>query len=234
MDQTAIGRIRRHDLLEINDRGRQQAFDSVCVASTGLDREQARKIIVGEPGWPKIPGIARREEDGTVSNLIPVGFASAWRVDGNRIRIPAFVQIEWITRIVSPQQVMQLGLVPRTPCLKALQEIGRLAEEWKLEMGVWGSAALEVFTGLHYTDDNSDLDLLLESVSMEVMQAFWERMQKVGQKHQCNIDVEISLPTGYGVKLVEVLSNSGLVLGKGLQDVVLIEKETIIQMLSPR
>lgn len=234
MDQTAIGQIRRHDLLEISEEGRREAFEALRESLTGSALEQARKIIISKKNSPQIPGIARREEGETVPGQIPVGFASDWRVDGTRVRIPAFVRAETVKQIIKPQQVIQSRFEPRTPCLKALQEIGFLAEEWKLEMGVWGSAALEVFTGLPYTDPNSDLDLLIDPVALEVMQSFWEMIRKIGQKHQCIIDVEVSLPTGYGVKLVELLSESALVLGKGLQDVILIEKEMVIRMLSPK
>lgn len=42
------------------------------------------------------------------------------------------------------------------------------------------------------------------------------------------LDAEIELTGGYGVKLKELLSPSKTVLGKGLYDVVLFEKSTIM------
>ena len=233
MDQKKIVDVQRHDLLEITDWGRKAALDLALSSMPGSDGEQFRKVIMGGLGETKVPGIARREESQMKPGYIPVGFASAWRVAGNRIRIPAFVPVETVIRIVQPQQVMRMPCEPRTPCLKAFKEIGLLADDRGLEMGVWGSSALEIFTGLPYTDESSDLDLIVGTLPLEVMREYWESIRKVGQKCQCSIDVEISLPNGFGVKLAEVLSNSHSVLGKGLQDVILLDREEIMTLLQP-
>lgn len=221
----------RHDLLEISDEGRQAAFDLVSRNAGQEHLDLIRQIIVGEEGIARIPGIARREDDNQIPGLIPVGFASPGHIDGNRLRVAAFVPPESVQAQITPYHILNRPFIRRTPCLKALAAIAVVAGELKLEMGVWGSAALEIFTGLTYTHENSDLDLLLKLAPLEVMQAFLEKAVGTAGHYGCRADVEVSLPSGYGVKLQELVADTHTVLAKGLNDVVLLEKKDLLAIM---
>ncbi len=223
--------IQRHDLLEIAEAGRRIAFENVARELRGERLEQVRQVIMGSEGVRLIPGIVRREEVEPVPGMIPVGFASPWRLDGNRLRIAAFVPPQSVQALITPWQVLNRPFIARTPCLKALAEIVAVAGGLKLEMGVWGSAALEIFTGLEYTHEKSDLDLLLGVSSVEVLRFLNEQAVDIANKWNTRVDFEIELPSGYGVKLLELFSQTHTVLAKGLNDVVLLEKQNVLSML---
>ena len=91
----------------------------------------------------------RLSKTGTVA----VGFSSPQRYGKgqSRLRVPAFVPREEITKITSSYQVLMLPISGRTPCLNALQEAKELAAELNIELGAW-VPPIEVYTGLPYTD----------------------------------------------------------------------------------
>lgn len=223
--------LRRHDLLEIDDEGRRSAFELAALELSGERLEQVRQIILGESEVSQIPGIVRREEAEPVPGMIPVGFASPWRLEGTRLRIAAFVSPQSVQARITPWQVLNRPFIARTPCLKALAEIRALAGELKQEMGVWGSAALEIFTGLEYTHEKSDLDLLLGLASAEGLHFFNEQAVAIANKWNTRVDFEVELPSGHGVKLLELFAQTHTVLAKGLNDVVLLEKHSVLAML---
>ncbi len=214
--------------MEISDQGRRLAFERVAPSLPLHEFELVKQLIIGTPGGVKIPGIVRREDGKQIPDTIPVGFSSPFRIEGNRLRIAGFVPTSAVIQVVSPFAVIDRGFVPRTPCLKALVEILSVAGELGLKLGVWGSAALEIFTGLQYTDEASDLDLLVGMTRMDTIRTFTDSLSEIARAFHCKVDAELDLCSGYGVKVAELFMPTDTVLAKGLNDVILLPKQDIL------
>ena len=223
--------IKRHNLLEITNMGRNKIFQQLKAFKQQYDFDLIRELIVEGYDGIKVPGIIRREENTIIKGTIPVGFSSPFRYQDNRLRIPGFVPKEEIVKAVSPYEVIKKEFVFRTKCLQALKEIVQLADEFKICLGVWGSSGLEIYSGLPYTDDNSDLDLLINPCEYGKLKEFYSDLKKIGEEYKCGIDPELNLPNGYGVKVAELFMNTEDILGKSINDVKLIPKKSIICML---
>ncbi|WP_268747891.1 malonate decarboxylase holo-[acyl-carrier-protein] synthase [Pelosinus fermentans] len=220
--------MRRHDLVEISDQGRELAFERVAPHLPPREFELVKQLIIGTPGGIKIPGIVRREDRKQIPDTIPVGFSSPFRIDGNRLRIAGFVPTSAVIQVVSPFAVIDREFFLRTPCLNALVEVLAVAGELGLKLGVWGSSALEIFTGLQYTDEASDLDVLVGMTRLDTIRTFTNRLAEIARTFHCKVDAELELNSGYGVKVAELFMHTDTVLAKGLNDVILLPKHDIL------
>jgi len=226
-------KLKRHYLVEITDEGREWIYSRVIENGYHLAKEdQIKELIVTGYGLSKVPGIARREESEMVDGTIPIGFASPSLHEDMRLRIPAFVIEEDIVAVITPYEVLQQVYSARTDCLKALNEIRAVADKSDIELGIWGSAGLEVYTGLPYTHDKSDLDLIMGVTDFETMKNFYMTLQRIGERYSCRIDMELDLPNGFGIKFAELLMETKQVLAKGLNNVTLIPKKKILDMVA--
>jgi len=124
--------------------------------------------------------------------------------------------------LITPYEVSNFEFEPRTPSLRALSIIAE-----KFKVGVWGSASLEIVTEFPYTHDRSDLDLLVRKYKHDQLIELISLCNELESSIGIKIDVEIQLKTGYGINLKEYMSESDSLLGKGLRDVVLIQRKSI-------
>jgi phosphoribosyl-dephospho-CoA transferase len=216
----------------MSDQGRQSAFERVAPSLPLYEIELVKQLITGTLAGVKIPGIVRREDGKQIPDTIPVGFSSPSRIAGNRLRIAGFVPASEVIQLVSPFTVIDRGFDPRTPCLKALVEIRSVAGELGIKLGVWGSAALEIYTGLQYMDEASDLDLLIGMTRLDTIQTFTDRISEITRKFHCKVDLELDLFSGYGVKVAELFMHTDTVLAKGLNNVILLPKQDILKDMS--
>jgi len=224
---------KRHYLLEITENGREFAFERLKESITYLDNlEQIRKLVVEGYGSTKVPGIIRREENEGIKGTIPVGFSSPYLDEGRRLRIPAFIPEKEIIKIITPYEVIEHSWSPRTKCLQALEEVKILAHDMGIKLGVWGSTGLEVYTAVPYTHDDSDLDLLICVNDFNILESFYQSINQVGRKYATKIDLELDLPTGYGVKAAEIFMETEEVLGKSVSDVKLISRKTVMGLFN--
>ncbi len=142
--------------------------------------------------------------------------------DGRRLRFAASVPGNKIIKLITPYEITKYNFEERTPTLKALSQI---IKEYNL--GVWGSTSLEIITGLPYTHEKSDLDLIVKDFDQKELIELLSTCNEVELSHGIKIDVEIHLRSGYGINLKEYASESDTLLGKGLRDVVLIDRDSI-------
>ena len=91
---------------------------------------------------------------------------------------------------------------------------------------------MEIATELPFTNSDSDLDLLVTGLSLERLQEFYAELQAIGRRFQVDIDLETELANGYGIKTAELFQPTQTVLGKSLQDVQILKKETVLEILS--
>lgn len=230
----------RHTLLRLRLAARERMFAEL--AAQGLEQRALGQMLLPER-FPNVfglrvpvPGIVRREENAPRENMIPVGFSFWERGANGRLRAASFVLPDEIEAASTPEAVLAKldvrGRVCRSPALAAL---AALRDAWPAppetaRLGVWGSAALELETGYPYTDSRSDLDVRIAPrvpLSGETLRAWLDGIMETEERFAVRIDAELSLPSGYGVSLKELLRPGITVLGKGLLDVTLLRKTEV-------
>jgi len=236
----------RHTLLDITLDGRTKLFTEAV--AKGFDRASCGALLLPEafptdiPGAHKrgsgpdvaVPGIVRREDYAPRPGEIAVGFTSWTSGPMGRLRLPGFVSPQDVARSRDPITVLneaskQPDRFVRTPALCALAALYASGLQ-EADLGVWGSAGLELATGYAYTHEGSDLDFLLRPQSRltsPLLAAWLDTVLRAERHFQIRIDAEIHLANGYGVSLKECLKGTASVLGKGIHDVKLISKSEI-------
>lgn len=196
------------------------------IDTSTIQNENFKKLILQNT----LPGIVRREEivvtqgDNYYSEdeNVFIGFVHPYTENGRRLRFGTSVPGNKITKLVTPYEVSNFSFKKRTPALLALSQITPL-----FKVGVWGSTSLEIVTGLPYTHDMSDLDLLVKNYTPEELINLLSFCNELESRIGIKIDIEINLKSGYGINLKEYASESNTLLGKGLRDVVLIDRKSI-------
>ncbi len=226
--------LKRHTLLDITDSGREDVL--VELAGNGPDsdllRDKYAQILLSENVGARVPGVARREEGTLRPGFIPVGFSSPMAGHEGRLRVAAFVRQKDVSRSTSPYELLSLmSAPPRNACNTALALARNQAQEMGLALGVWGSAALELYTELPCTHQDSDLDLLVAVAPRETLACFLLKIESIEAHLDLRIDIELDLASGYGVHLKELFGQGRTILGKSLIDVAMFSREQIFSEL---
>jgi len=210
--------LHRHDLVYAD-------FDEEMLS--GLGHRGLRDLILEGT----VPGIVRREEglDGPLGKnhysedeTVYIGFVHPRKENGGRVRFGASISGADIRDAVTPFEIVRKDYHPRSTSLKMLKELGG-----RHAIGVWGSNALEIVTGLHYTDDTSDLDVLHMFTGEEDAMRLWKEVNELEGMFGTRIDVELVTSDGYGINLKEYVQGGDTLLAKGLRDVILINRKDI-------
>lgn len=226
--------LKRHDLLDLTDGARKAILEELAGAGTAdaAHRDRYARVLLSEQAGARIPGIVRREEGPAGRDRIPVGFSAPLAGREGRLRIAAFVHSDQVVRITSPFELLSAAAISvRNPCMRALEIAGNHARALDLALGVWGSAALELYTGLPCTHRDSDLDLLVRPACGEALSRFLTEIGAIEQRLGLRIDVELDLTDGYGVQLKELFGQGRTILGKSLADVTLLSREQVLAEL---
>ncbi len=228
MDQA---KVKRHNLAYVTAAGRRAVYEEAAPHYQGEFLAMAEAALLGEAD---IPGIMRRGSRG--NGLLPLGFVHYKRAeDGQRLRLPAFVPETEVEAVVTPYDLLAGRIyskdawTPRTRCLEVAASIFEAAVDLGLQTGLLGSVGLELATGLPYTDDASDLDILVQAAPLAALQALFVKARALSMG--AALDFEVDLPNGYGVKLAELFMDTGTVLGKSLDDVQLLSKKDTLEYL---
>ena len=226
--------LKRHFLIDVTDRGRQAILDEVSGSGpqSARRRERYARVLLPDQAGARIPGVARREEGVTRPDGIPVGFSAPIAGKEGRLRVTAFVRPEEIARTTSPYDLLALvTVVSHNACTRALEIAKRQARTSGLLLGVWGSVAAELYTGLSCTHRDSDLDLLVAAAPRQTLFRFLVAVEALEKSMGLRIDVELDCFNGYGVQLKELFGQGRTVLGKSLTDVALLPREQILAEL---
>lgn len=224
MDKTQL---KRHDYVFLTQQGRKNVLRRVTQEISNKEALTAAEQIL--TGVTEIPGIVRRNEL-LIQNAIAVGFVYHQRFSGNRIRIGSYIHADEIKYITSVYDVIKYRNSQRTACMQTVEKIKQLALKYELAIGVLGSAGMELVTGMPYTDECSDIDILLKPSTYSILCEFYKQARSINP--QINMDFELDLPNGYGVKLAEVFMDTGTVLGKSIKDVTLLSKKELMNLLT--
>lgn len=224
MDKTQL---KRHDLVFVSAAGKEKIWQELSGSYTGDAWQMLQEVL---RGTTDVPGFVRRSDERPEE--VALGFVHHRRLQGNRIRIGAFTAMQDIVMVMSPYEVMQrkaFAFEAPTQCMATLLQLYGLAAEYDLQIGALGSAALELATDLPYTDDASDVDLLIKPAAYEKLLDFYRTAQE--NFGHIKLDFELELPNGYGVKLAEIFADTRTVLGKSLDDVNLLYRADIMKYL---
>jgi phosphoribosyl-dephospho-CoA transferase len=225
--------LKRHTLVDISDAGRECILAEL--AGSGPDRPALKqkfgRILLQEQAGVRVPGIVRREDVSPRAGCIPVGFCEPVSRGDGRLRVAAFAPMEEVIRVTSPYDLVSLPILRRNASNVALAAARTHAEEIGLELGVWGSAAMELYTGLACTHEGSDLDLLIAAASAKKLSLFMDEMTDMEERLGLRIDMELELPNGYGVQLKELFGKGRTVIGKGINGVALFSREQMLAEL---
>ena len=226
---------KRHTLVDLSDAGREAILAELTGsgAMSAILREKFGRVLLPERAGARVPGIVRREDTAPRFGSVPVGFSEPVSHGERRLRIAAFARLEDVVRVTSPYETISLPLPRRTANTEALAAARVQAESLNLVLGVWGSVAMELYTGLPCTRENSDLDLIVAAASREKLSSFMVEIKALEERFALDIDVEVDLPNGYGVQLKELLGQGRTVLGKSITGVALFPRLEILAELSP-
>jgi len=209
---------KRHDLVWLSGAGRDCALRNIqsCIPPVS-DREKSDLIFSG------VPAIVRRQETAE-GGLLCIGFSSPRIIDGVRLRIGSVVPPDCVTERKTAFDVANYenSLLPRHhEILRALMDAGA---EHHVQVGCFGSAAMQMATDLPYCRENSDLDIYLRlHGSRRDLELFFSLLLGYERQFRVTTDPEIEFGK-YGVKLKEFFAPGKTMLGKGLYDVTLLEK----------
>ena len=215
----------RHTLVFLTARGKENLKAEFNTMYCGEEADRLHDVF---DDAADVPGIVRRAEPR--ADHIAVGFVP-WRrlSNGNRLRIAAYIPITAIQGVTSVYVLARNGFPIRSRCMEAAMKVSSLAMHFELQAGFLGSAGLEIATGLPYTDDISDLDILLKPAPYDRLVAFYCQARDICPG--IDMDFEVEFPNGYGVKLAELCMDTCTVLGKSLKNVKLLDKKSMMVFL---
>lgn len=216
--------LKRHELLIINQSGRKNILDQLQNKLTAQELQLAAFILAPDSS---IPAIVRREDD-YQGAAIPCGFVYPQLIEGRRWRLAAFAQVKDVEQVITPYDILQLPINSRTRPLELLGQIKKIVTDMGISVGVIGSLAMELYTGLAYTNTNSDIDLVIKDTKLNQIQAFMDQISSLPTTAATKIDLEIELTNGYGIKANELFMNTRTILAKGKQDVVLLARSDVL------
>ncbi|MGL4453530.1 malonate decarboxylase holo-[acyl-carrier-protein] synthase [Cetobacterium sp.] len=168
-----------------------------------------------------IPGIVKRQEK-IEPGYIEIGISYPIKIDNQRVREVSRVTLEEIEKIVTPYDI--LGLYHKKKIeVKVLDELIVLSEEIQIKMGVFGSLALMIYTGLSYFVEDSDIDIIIKKTSNAILDKFYKKILELEDRYNRKIDVEVEIEDGYALKLKEYFKGQKTILLKGFSDAKLVE-----------
>ena len=214
---------KRHDLVWLSDEGRDYALSNIQNCIPIMDDKEMEALIAG---FPAIPAIVRKQ-DKPEDELLCIGFSFPKIIDGVRLRIGCKVPPDCIVKHITPFDAIKYrtGNLPNSVVMEALSDAG---DKYNIQVGCFGSAALQLVTGLSYWHKDSDLDIYLRhDGDRQDLERFFELLLQCEKQFGVTIDVEIECLGQYGVKIKELFGPGNLVLGKGLYDVALLKKAQI-------
>ena len=230
MEKVKPALLHRHDVVVISPEAAKRLAQELLPQFTDGRRMMAQQFFQDPGSLPGVPGIVRREEKQS-TDRIAVGFVPSGRYEGQRLRLGTFVRADEVLSVFHPEDILQMAIVPRNACMMLLRDLAIYSQEQKWELGVLGSAGLEIFTGQPYTDAESDLDLLLPGRSMEKIRQAMQIIGEMAAARSVPVDLEVRLSNGYGVKATELLSSSRMILGKSKQDVALLQRQDVLALI---
>ncbi len=216
----------RHTLIWITPEGRRYAAEHIFSQQWEKDRAEMnawKRLLVQDTD---IPGIICRQPERR-DGIWLAGFSHWEYRDGVRMRMQAFVPEVMVWKSCSPFELCtgegQERLCRSYP---ELDEVFKAAGCCGVELGLYGSTALEWVTKRPYRNKNSDFDIYVRVGEESDLIGFGQRLQKLEEARGVRFDAEAEIQ-GFGVKLKELMGNRKTFLGKGLYYIELLRAEDL-------
>jgi len=203
---------RRHDVLQISSAGRKHALAMATRYNPSADETLLHHVISNNT-----PAIVKAQENPR-DGFLEVGFSSHLLKGGARVRLKSEIPLNEITHVITPfDLIVRASGCKHEPIRKALEDISRLATGHGLNVGVYGSCALELLTGMPYILPTSDIDIIVKCRNTYAnISGFFDASVLVSQRYGTRFDIEVLCHDGSGVKLAELLCEGKTVICKRL------------------
>lgn len=220
----------RHTLVEIDAERRNAVADRLAAGLLPMHRRpeieaRVRHFFLDHP----VPGIVCAPKGPLPEGHVQLGVSFPFRQDDVRVRSAVSMPVDVVGRAHSPWDVATRivpGAFAGTDELSALVRLGR---EHGVSVGLFGSAALQVLTGLPYLESRSDIDMVVTTRDVAGLRSFRAALADFGRRYGRTSDVEVALPSGLGVKLAELVSDVAMVIGRGIDGVRLVDRRRILE-----
>jgi phosphoribosyl-dephospho-CoA transferase len=210
---------KRHDLVWISGKGKDFAVENIQSCIPPVTENEIRDFLFS---LPPLPAIVTRQDE-RKSKFINIGFSFPRIIGGVRLRVRSKIPFDCITERKTPFDVALC--VDNSPFSEILNRLIHAGSACKTKVGFFGSAALQIVTGLSYIQNNSDIDLYIRHLgNCDDLAKFFETILKIEEHFKISVDAEIEYRKKYGVKLKELFGPGKTVLGKGLYEAALLEK----------
>jgi phosphoribosyl-dephospho-CoA transferase len=218
----------RHTMVEFSTEERLRSAETVCRGLLPPFRHPALEARVQRMfASEAIPGIVCAPKEPLPPGYVQLGVSFPFRDDGVRVRASFALPPERIGPAHSPYDVLQLlrpNACEAAPALTALRE---LCGSHGVAVGLFGSAALQLLTGLTYLESSSDIDAVVRPSSCAKLRLIHAGLSGLRHQYRRKFDVEVTLPNGLGVKLDELMSSTTTVLGRGIDGVRLLDRAAV-------
>lgn len=215
----------RHDLLILTEDGQERALLEAGIADHYFLMEKKKEYEkFFEETWC-IPAIVRKQER-DMESWIDTGFSFPWFENGQRIRLSGRVLFREIVKKLSPFDVMKVfqGSL-ENQFTSFLKELINISSQYGISLGVYGSAALEMVSGLPYLHEASDIDLIMKAFPVsEMEQCYWDICNEA-RKFGIKADMEIRLEQIGDVKAQELFSKQKTLMVRGEKEIFLWDRE---------
>ncbi|MBN2752537.1 MAG: malonate decarboxylase holo-[acyl-carrier-protein] synthase [Rhodospirillaceae bacterium] len=179
-----------------------------------------------------VPGIVCRPTQVVRANQVQLGLSFPFREKGTRVRAAIVVDRSDIVSLTDPYRVAERSDDVSGALGGVLRAVVVRGAAYGVEVGVIGSVAMEIETGLPYATTASDIDLVVRGGDIGSYRRFAEDLAEIARVLEVRVDVEVELTDGSGVKLTELLSASRTLLAKDLSEVRMIGREEALAALS--
>ena len=218
----ALFSYQRHDMLILREEGLDVARNKAITQNP-----VSLHLLIPDIVRTGIPAIVKRQEQAQ-DGFLEVGFSSHLYHKGSRVRLKSVIPICEIETVITPFDLPPLLSSLTHPHIRsACEELTQLARASNLELGIYGSCALELLTALPYLTPQSDIDICVRASDPDNYAAFYAAAGEIGQTHNVRFDMEAICADGAGIKLAELLSQQKTILCKGLYGVELRNRQSL-------
>lgn len=197
----------RHDFVYLDAVGRAQAWQNRQPGPEWDDRCWLESS--------NIPAIYTGRTMPGCSESLQLGFSFPARRNGVRCRFATYVPLQTILRIVTPWETIHMEGELTGGIREGLDRLQATAQTLGIQLGLFGSTALQKVTGLPYLHPNSDLDILLDLAPISALETFAQELERLEGCIGLSTDAELRIQNGQYVKFKELFLDQKTILVKG-------------------
>lgn len=208
-----LNKLRRHDLLYLSDSWKKDLQDPI---------RQYYELCLG------VPLIKAAQTENTQKGYVTAGLSLPVWMNGSRKRFLLDIPECEIEDVKTPWQIAGELCGRESKVAKMLRF---LQEQTHVQVGVYGSFALEAVSGYSYVTEHSDLDMIVRCVDKAELRTVRHLLPELEYMIQMPIDMEVRITDCYDVKISELCGISDSVLCKTVAGPKLMNRKVLWNML---